>query len=51
MRLGKVEAGIRRWEALVAALDESEKALASGTEPSNRAEHPKAARWSGVEKK
>jgi hypothetical protein len=50
-RLGKVEAGIRRWEVLVAALDESEKVLASGTERPNRAESPKAARWSGVEKK
>ena len=29
-RLGKVEAGIRRWEALLAALDNSEKTAAPG---------------------
>ena len=37
MRLGKVEAGIRRWEALVAALENSEKiATAKAAEPARR---------------
>jgi hypothetical protein len=50
-RLGKVEAGIRRWEALVAALDQSEKTLVPGTVPSTLQEPEKGARLIGVSKK
>ncbi len=39
-RLGKVEAGIRRWEALVAALDHSEKPAAPGPVLPPGADHP-----------
>jgi hypothetical protein len=39
-RLGKVEAGIRRWEALLAALDNGEKAVGPGIVPSFPGENP-----------
>jgi hypothetical protein len=39
-RLGKVEAGIRRWEALLAALDHSEKPVTPGAVPPPGADHP-----------
>jgi hypothetical protein len=39
-RLGKVEAGIRRWEALVAALDSSETPAAPGPALPPGADHP-----------
>jgi hypothetical protein len=39
-RLGKVEAGIRRWEALVTALDNSEKPVAPGAVPPPGADRP-----------
>ncbi len=39
-RLGKVEAGIRRWEALLAALDHSEKPASPGPVLPPGADHP-----------